>query len=228
MLEVEKNLLKLHTLINQYENKYKRKRGSVTLLAVSKSHSASLIKSAYEAGQRLFAENYLQEALLKMQTLRDLQDIKWHFIGQIQANKTRKIAEHFDWVQSVSSLKIAQRLHSQRPDHLSPLNICIEVNISKEARKSGIDETQLENLIEACSKLNRLRLRGLMVIPKLQQDSESQRKIFHHAYLLYKKRQKKFDFDTLSMGMSSDFEAAIAEGATIVRIGTALFGKRTI
>ena len=168
-----------------------------------------------------FGESYLQEALPKIALF---PDIEWHFIGPIQSNKTRKIAEHFAWVQSVANAKIAQRLNDQRPPHLPPLNICIEVNISHELTKSGIIEQDLFKLTEYCLNLPRLKLRGLMGIPAPTADLEQQRKQFHQLFLLYQTlKQQGFDLDTLSMGMSDDFEAAIAEGSTLVRIGTRVY-----
>ncbi len=201
-----------------------RAAGSVGLIAVSKSHPASAIREAYGLGQRDFGENYLQEALSKQEQLQDLA-IAWHFIGPIQSKKTRPLASHFAWVHSVDRLKIAQRLSEQRPEELPPLNICIQVNVSGEASKSGIAISELRELAEAVVELPRLRLRGLMAIPAPDTDTANQRLAFRRL----REALTSLDLpglDTLSMGMSDDLEAAVAEGATLVRIGTAIFGAR--
>lgn len=201
----------------------------VQLLAVSKAQSAESIRAVWQTGQRDFGENYLQEALEKILQLQDL-DICWHFIGPIQANKTRPIAEHFAWVHSIDRLKVAQRLSAQRPPQLPPLNICIQVNIDDESSKSGIPPEELEPLALAITDLPRLRLRGLMAIPAPRPDEQQQRKpFFHLAQLLDTLRARSSalaSMDTLSMGMSADLEAAVAAGSTLVRVGTALFGER--
>ncbi|MBB3269305.1 YggS family pyridoxal phosphate-dependent enzyme [Pseudomonas monteilii] len=196
---------------------------SVQLLAVSKTKPASAIREVHAAGVRDFGENYLQEALTKQQALSDLPLI-WHFIGPIQSNKTKAIAEHFDWVHSVDRLKIAQRLSEQRPAGLAPLNICLQVNVSGEDSKSGCAPADLPALAKAVAALPNLRLRGLMAIPEPTDDRAAQEAAFSSLRAL----QKGLDLglDTLSMGMSHDLEAAIAQGATWVRIGTALFGAR--
>ena len=195
------------------------------LLAVSKNQAVEKILSAVEAGQFCFGENYLQEALSKIPLLP--KSIEWHFIGPIQSNKTRKIAEHFAWVQSVDNIDIAKRLNDQRPANLPPLNICIQVNISKETSKSGVAENKVRTLIEDCSSLSRLTLRGLMAIPAFHAHFVDQRKTFHLLFSLWSSLcQQGLMLDTLSMGMSADVEAAIAEGSTLVRLGTALFGAR--
>jgi len=200
-----------------------RPENSVQLLAVSKTKPAEALREAYAAGLRDFGENYLQEALGKQLELADLPLI-WHFIGPIQSNKTRAIAEHFDWVHSVDRLKIAQRLSEQRPAELPPLNICIQVNVSGEASKSGCTPADLPALAEAINALSRLKLRGLMAIPEPTEDRAEQ----DAAFAAVQKLQASLDLplDTLSMGMSHDLESAIAQGATWVRIGTALFGAR--
>ncbi|WP_053124491.1 YggS family pyridoxal phosphate-dependent enzyme [Pseudomonas sp. P1.31] len=200
-----------------------RPENSVQLLAVSKTKPAEALREAYAAGLRDFGENYLQEALSKQLELADLPLI-WHFIGPIQSNKTRAIAEHFDWVHSVDRLKIAQRLSEQRPAELPPLNICIQVNVSGEISKSGCTPDDLPALAAAISALPRLKLRGLMAIPEPTDDRAEQ----DAAFAAVQKLQASLDFplDTLSMGMSHDLESAIAQGATWVRIGTALFGAR--
>ncbi|MGN4050254.1 YggS family pyridoxal phosphate-dependent enzyme [Pseudomonas sp. SM4] len=200
-----------------------RPENSVQLLAVSKTKPAEALREAYAAGLRDFGENYLQEALGKQLELADLPLI-WHFIGPIQSNKTRAIAEHFDWVHSVDRLKIAQRLSEQRPAELPSLNICIQVNVSGEVSKSGCTPDDLPALAAAISTLPRLKLRGLMAIPEPTDDRAEQ----DAAFAAVQKLQASLDLplDTLSMGMSHDLESAIAQGATWVRIGTALFGAR--
>lgn len=199
----------------------------VQLLAVSKTKPAAALREAYAAGLRDFGENYLQEALGKQQELTDL-PLSWHFIGPIQSNKTRAIAEHFAWVHSVDRLKIAQRLSEQRPAELPPLNICIQVNVSGEASKSGCSPADLPDLASAISALPRLQLRGLMAIPEPTEDRAAQEAAFAAVQALNNQLRDslKLPLDTLSMGMSHDLEAAIAQGATWVRIGTALFGAR--
>jgi hypothetical protein len=200
---------------------------SVMLLAVSKQQSAAKINEAYQAGQQAFGENYLQEALQKMEALANLA-IEWHFIGHIQANKTRKIAEHFSFVQSVSSLKIAERLNAQRPDHLPPLNICIEINIQNEHGKSGISPSDVKTLVKDVHALPKLKLRGLMAIPAASNSPAEARAAFRNMKTLFDAlRHDGYPLDMLSMGMSQDFAEAIAEGSTLVRIGTAIFGERS-
>jgi PLP dependent protein len=210
--------------IRQAEIAYQRKPESVLLLAVSKTQSAKNIAAAYQAGQRHFGESYCQEALKKQQELSAF-DITWHFIGPIQSNKTKALATHFAWVHSVDSLKIAQRLSEQRPSTLPPLNICLQVNISGEQSKSGITLNELPQLCELVAGLPNIRLRGVMAIPMPERDFELQRlpyKILYQAVA----RIDNPELDTNSFGMSGDLNAAIAESATIVRIGTALFGVR--
>lgn len=198
----------------------------VNLLAVSKAQSASAIREAYTAGQKLFGENYLQEALDKQSQLADLA-IEWHFIGPIQSNKTQPIAQHFDWVHSIDRLKIAQRLNDARPATLAPLQVCIQVNISNEASKSGVTQHDLETLANAITLMPQLKLRGLMAIPEPSTDNNKQRLQFKQVRECYDALLAKgFALDTLSIGMSDDYPIAIEEGATIVRIGSALFGAR--
>jgi len=200
-----------------------RDSASIGLLAVSKTKPADAVREAHAAGLRDFGENYLQEALGKQAELTDL-PLCWHFIGPIQSNKTRAIAEHFDWVHSVDRLKIAQRLSEQRPADLAPLNICIQVNVSGEASKSGCTPADLPALANAISALPRLKLRGLMAIPEPTEDRAAQDAAFAAVQSL--QASLNLPLDTLSMGMSHDLESAIAQGATWVRIGTALFGAR--
>ncbi|KAA8706621.1 YggS family pyridoxal phosphate-dependent enzyme [Pseudomonas proteolytica] len=200
-----------------------RDESSVHLLAVSKTKPAQAVREAYAAGMHDFGENYLQEALGKQAELTDL-PLSWHFIGPIQSNKTRAIAENFAWVHSVDRLKIAQRLSEQRPADLPPLNICVQVNVSGEASKSGCTPADLPALAEAIQALPRLKLRGLMAIPEPTDDRAQQNAAFAKVRDL--QASLNLGLDTLSMGMSHDLESAIAQGATWVRIGTALFGAR--
>lgn len=220
---------RLHTIlndINSAKNQAQRSQNSVQLLAVSKTQSADVVRQVAEAGQRYFGENYLQEALLKINSLTDLK-LEWHFIGPIQSNKTKDIAENFDWVQTVDRLKIAQRLDNQRPSHRGKLNICIQINIDNESSKSGIEATELFELAKQISQLSNLQLRGLMIIPTHTVDQLQQQHSFQQACKLYKQLAEVYpSVDTLSMGMSGDMTIAIAEGSTMVRIGTALFGMR--
>ena len=204
-----------------------KREDAVQLLAVSKAQSAANVREAYAAGQQDFGENYLQEAISKQALLEDC-NITWHFIGPIQSNKTQLIAQHFHWVHSVDRLKIAERLASARPASLPPLNICIQINSSDEASKSGVEAEALYVLAAAISKLPNLKLRGLMAIPAPTKDLAKQRAQFKIVADAFKSLQQQgFDLDTLSVGMSDDYVAAIQEGATIVRIGSAIFGSRT-
>ena len=205
-----------------------QRAGEVQLLAVSKTRPAEVVREAYDLGQRHFGENYLQEALEKVHALASLPGISWHFIGPIQSNKTRDIASHFHWVHSIDRLKIAKRLSDQRPEDLPPLNVCIQVNISQEESKSGATLDQLPLLAQEIATLPRLRLRGLMAIPAPAKTPELQRQPFAALAKAKEALNQEFslEMDTLSMGMTDDLEAAITEGATMVRIGTALFGAR--
>ena len=226
MTSISERLQAIRTGIRQAESAAGRAPDSVQLLAVSKTKPATDIREAYAAGQRLFGENYVQEALGKMEELTDLA-LEWHFIGPIQSNKTRPIAEHFDWVHGVDRLKIAQRLNDARPDHLPPLNVCIEVNVSGEDSKEGVAPEEVASLAAAIVQLPRLRLRGLMTIPAPTHDPSLQQLPFRRMRELQGSLLAHgYPLDTLSMGMSEDYPAAIAEGATIVRVGTAIFGAR--
>lgn len=189
------------------------------MLAVSKGQSAERIREAAAAGQNAFGENYVQEALAKM---RSAPDLEWHLIGPLQSNKTRNVAEHFAWVQTVEREKVAQRLSEQRPEAMAPLNVLIQVNVSGEATKSGVAPDDVASLAQAISGMKRLRLRGLMAIP----EPHAPRDRYREVRWIYEALKPRFGFDTLSMGMSDDMEVAIAEGATMVRIGTAIFGPR--
>lgn len=204
-----------------------RAKNSVQILAVSKTKPVSDIRQAYEAGQRLFGENYVQEGVEKVQALADLPDLQWHMIGPIQSNKTRLVAEHFDWVQSVDRLKIARRLNEQRPPRMAPLNICLQLNLEQEASKAGLLPAQLPELIDAIGDMPRLQLRGLMAIPATGvSDQQQADTLAQLAELFGQYRTKLSNFDTLSVGMSGDLDAAIAHGSTMVRLGTAIFGPR--
>jgi pyridoxal phosphate enzyme (YggS family) len=201
---------------------------SVTLLAVSKTFGAEAVREAHALGQRAFGENYVQEARAKIEATADLRrDLEWHLIGPVQSNKTREVAAAFDWVHSVDRIKVAERLSAQRPAGLPPLQVCLQVNVSGEASKSGVAPRDLEALARAVAALPSLRLRGLMSIPEPVAGFESQRVPHRLLRTLFEQlRQQGLALDTLSMGMSADLEAAIAEGATIVRVGSAIFGDR--
>ena len=228
MSHIVDNLQAVRGRIERAAQTAERRPDSVHLLAVSKTFPAYDIRTAFAAGQRAFGENYVQESLAKIEALADLRaQIEWHFIGPLQSNKTRPVAEHFDWVHSVDRLKIAQRLSEQRPDTLPPLNVCLQVNVSGEASKSGIALDEAPALARTIAALPKLRLRGLMSIPEPADDLETQREPHRLLRRLFDTLvEDGLKLDTLSMGMSSDLEAAVLEGATIVRIGTAIFGKR--
>lgn len=205
-----------------------RPADSVTLLAVSKTFPAVTVRDAFHAGQRWFGENYVQEALDKIAELADLRaQITWHLIGPLQSNKTRVVAEHFDWVQSVDRLKVAQRLSEQRPAHLPPLQVCIQVNTSGEASKSGVAPSEALALAQAVAALPRLQLRGVMALPAPSPDPAVQADALAQVRVVFEQlRVAGLPLDVLSMGMSADLEAAVAQGSTMVRVGTALFGQR--
>ncbi|MGZ8186674.1 MAG: YggS family pyridoxal phosphate-dependent enzyme [Methylobacter sp.] len=224
MTMITQRLNQIRAQIRQAALDYKRDPGSVLLLAVSKTKPAKDIAVAYQAGQRHFGESYCQEALKKQQEL-GAYDITWHFIGPIQSNKTKALAAHFDWIHSVDKLKIAQRLSELRPSALAPLNICLQVNISGEASKSGITLEELPYLCKQVAELPNLKLRGVMAIPSPQEDFEQQRQPYKVLYQAVVKLDNPA-LNTFSFGMTGDLTAAIAEGSTIVRIGTALFGAR--
>lgn len=226
MLEIESRLRAVRARLAAACAAAGRASQSVALLAVSKGAGADAIRAAHLAGQTAFGESYLQEALDKRAQLRDLR-LDWHFIGPLQSNKTRAIAEQFDWVHGVDRLKIATRLSEQRPARLPPLNVCVQVNISGEASKSGCAPDDVLALAQAVAALPNLRLRGLMAIPAPAQDGDDERAAFHALRLLLDDlRRHGLEVDTLSAGMSDDLEAAIAEGSTLIRIGTAIFGAR--
>ncbi|EOG9063432.1 YggS family pyridoxal phosphate-dependent enzyme [Vibrio fluvialis] len=230
MSSIQQNLEHITSQIENAQQKCGRPRSSVQLLAVSKTKPVEAILEAAEAGQRAFGENYVQEGCDKVQFFAEHHpelDLEWHFIGPLQSNKTRQIAEHFDWMHTIDRAKIAQRLSEQRPAHLPPLQVLIQVNTSGEASKSGIRENDLFTLAELISGLPNLTLRGLMSIPENVPDYPSQLAAFRQLAALKDRLAEKYDgIDTLSMGMSGDMEAAIEAGSTIVRIGTAIFGQR--
>jgi hypothetical protein len=229
-MSIAENIAKTRLTIRQAAAQHGRNPASVLLLAVSKTFGAEAVIDAADAGQIAFGENYLQEALDKQQAVKTLRPdlaLEWHFIGPIQSNKTRPIAEHFAWAHAVDREKIARRLSEQRPPDLPPLNVCLQVNVSGEDSKSGVTPTEVLALAQAVATLPGLQLRGLMAIPEPAEDVESQRKPFALLRSLQQQlTEAGIPTDTLSMGMSADMDAAIAEGATIVRIGTAIFGKR--
>lgn len=226
MTEIKNRLQHVLQQIRAAETAANRPANSVKLLAVSKTWPADKLRELALAGQQDFGENYLQEALGKITELADLA-LTWHFIGPIQSNKTRNIAEQFDWVHSVDRLKIAKRLSEQRPQNLAPLNICLQVNIDAEDSKAGVSVDALMDLAIQVHKLANLQLRGLMVIPQATDDINIQHETFRRSFQLYQGLQAQLpNIDSLSMGMSADLPAAIAEGSTMVRIGTALFGQR--
>jgi PLP dependent protein len=224
---IESNLQAVNRRIAAAAEAAGRDRAAITLMAVSKTFPSARLRQAFSAGQTHFGENYVQEAVQKIAELSDL-SLTWHFIGPVQSNKTRDIAGHFDWVHSVEREKIARRLADARPLERAPLNICLQVNVSGEASKSGVAPAEVRALAEEVRRIPRLRLRGLMTIPEPTPDEALQRSRF--AALRKQFEQLNLDgfgLDTLSMGMSQDLEAAIMEGATMVRVGTAIFGERT-
>jgi PLP dependent protein len=228
MASIELKLQQLRQRIGDACTLAERPVQSVTLLAVSKTQSADAVRRAHAAGQRFFGENYVQEALAKIETLADLRaSLEWHLIGPLQSNKTREVAAAFDWVHTVDRLKIAQRLSEQRPAHLPPLQVCVQINVSGEASKAGVEPAEASALALAVSLLPRLRLRGLMSIPEPADGLEAQRAPHRRLRELFEAlRSQGLALDTLSMGMSADLEAAVAEGSTMVRVGSALFGAR--
>jgi len=227
MSAIADNLQAVRNRIAQAVQTAGRPAGSVSLLAVSKTKPLADVLEAAAAGQTAFGENYAQEGVDKLLAARQEHELVWHFIGPLQSNKTRLVAEHFDWVHSVDRLKIAERLSQQRPANLPPLNVCIQINVSGETSKSGCAPAEAASLCHAVAALPGLRLRGLMAIPEATDDVQSQRLPFRQLRYIYEQlRSEGLALDTLSMGMSHDLEAAIAEGATLVRIGTAIFGER--
>jgi pyridoxal phosphate enzyme (YggS family) len=223
---IQSRLETVRSKINQAISDHARAENSVRLLAVSKTRTPDEITAALNCGQTCFGESYLQEALNKIEHLKD-KAIEWHFIGKVQSNKTKSIAENFDWVHSIDKLKHAQRLNDQRPDSKAPLNICLQINIDNEETKGGIKPEETADLIRQICKLPRLQLQGLMALPTPAQDLEAQRIPFRKLRELRDQlATDSLPLETLSMGMSGDIEAAIAEGSTMVRVGTAIFGPR--
>ena len=226
MNRLAENLASVKARIAKAATNCGRNHGEISLIAVSKTRNSDEIRTIFDQGHRHFGENYLQEALTKIEELRGL-GICWHFIGPVQSNKTRAIAEHFDWVQSVDRIKIAQRLNDQRPDDLSALNTCIQINLDGEDSKSGTTYESALELAEIVSTLPKLKLRGLMYIPAPQSSFEAQLKTCQQAAEEFERLRKPFpSMDSLSLGMSSDLEAAIQAGSSMVRIGTDIFGPR--
>ena len=229
MIAIDQNIACVRDRIKRAATLYSRESSTISLLAVSKKQSVSAIQVAIAAGVKDFGENYLQEAELKINELREM-SLNWHYIGAIQSNKTRAIASLFDWVHSVDRVSIAQRLSNQRPQALEPLNICLQINIDAEASKSGLLPEDVLEAVKQINEMPNLRLRGLMAIPAKSEDIQSTRASFARMYQLFEQAQQLSDassFDTLSMGMSADIEPAIAEGATLLRVGTDIFGARS-
>lgn len=223
---IAENLTRVHAQMAAACLAADRPPGSVQLLAVSKTWGPEAVRAAHAAGQTAFGENYIQEAVDKIAALQEL-PLSWHCIGPIQSNKTRLVAEHFDWVHSVDRLKIAQRLSEQRPANLPPLQVCIQVNVDGGETKSGVSPSELPALAQAVAALPRLQLRGLMTIPEPAETDAQMRAVHRQAKALFEQlRAQGLPLDTLSMGMSADLDAAIAEGSTLVRVGTAIFGQR--
>ncbi len=227
MIRVTENLALIRDLLATAATEADRDPDGISLLAVSKKQPLEKIIEAAAAGQRDFGENFVQEGLDKMQALSSA-DLTWHLIGHLQSNKTRVVAEYFDWVHTIDKLKTVRRLSQQRPAHLPPLNICLQVNVDDEPGKSGVSVNAVRALAVACAELPGIRLRGLMCLPAIREGFAAQREPFARLRRIQEDLQPEgLSLDTLSMGMSRDFRAAIFEGATIVRIGTALFGERT-
>lgn len=228
MATIAENLQRVRDRISQACSRFARANDSVELLAVSKTFPGVTVREAVAAGQRRFGENYVQEAVAKITELADLRtQLEWHLIGPLQSNKTRVVAEHFDWVHTIDRLKVAERLSEQRPPELPPLQVCIQVNTSGEDSKSGVAPADALALARAVSALPRLRLRGVMALPAPTTDPADQAQELARVRAVYDAlRDQGLPLDTLSMGMSQDLEAAIAQGSTLVRVGTALFGNR--
>ena len=225
---IAENLHDVQTRITQACVQAGRVGDTVRLLAVSKTFGADAVAQAHAAGQTAFGENYIQEAVDKIQALRHL-PLEWHCIGPIQSNKTRLVAEHFDWVHTIDRLKIAQRLSEQRPAHLAPLQVCIQVNVDGGASKSGVAASEALALAQAAAQLPRLSVRGIMCIPEPAPDFVAECLVFSRARALFDEiKQAGVPLDTLSMGMSADLDAAIASGSTMVRVGSAIFGQRGV
>ena len=226
MDKIKKNILEIKKNISKISLDVNRAIDSVTLMAVSKKQSAENIREAYRAGQKDFGENYLQESISKIHELHDL-EIIWHYIGSIQSNKSKLIAENYDWVHSIDKISTLEKINKYRDGFSRKINICIQVNIDAEETKSGIYMNEVEDFIKECNSMKQVNIRGLMAIPKYQSDSDLKNKAFMKIKHLFDDLIKKgYKLDTLSIGMSSDYEEAIESGSTIVRIGTAIFGER--
>ena len=224
-MSISENLSRTQQQIEQISAEYQRE--NVRLLAVSKTKPVQAIEEAIRADQCAFGENYVQEGVEKIAYFSGNKSLEWHFIGPLQSNKSRLVAEHFDWIQTVDRFKIAERLNDQRPEHLPPLNVLIQINISDESSKSGIQPEEMFSLAEKISQFPRLKLRGLMAIPKPESEPEQQKIALRKMKDLFNRLQQQFEsVDTLSMGMSDDMASAIECGSTMVRIGTAIFGER--
>ena len=225
---VRSRLGKVHQRIQDAATKAGRAASTIKLLAASKAQTIAVIRAANNAGQRHFGENYVTEAVVKIEALADL-PICWHFIGALQSNKTASVAAHFDWVQSVDRIKIARRLSMQRPVGLPPLNICVQVNLNQELQKAGVAPAEALSLCDEIARLPKLQLRGLMAIPAADLSAQAQCQAFQaltQLHTIIHKQLQLIDFDTISVGMSADFEEAIAAGSTLVRVGTGIFGQR--
>ncbi len=229
-MQIKNNLITIHQQIKQYCLQVQRPESAVKLLAVSKTKPVEAILAAYHAGQTAFGENYVQEGIEKIQYFEQQNiQLEWHFIGSLQSNKTKLVAEHFDWMQTLDRLKTAERLNQQRPLHKAPLNVLIQINISNEDSKGGISAEEMSDFAKQLKNLPHLRLRGLMAIPAATDNEREQMQVFRQMELLFRRLQQEFpsdQIDTLSMGMSDDMASAIKCGSTMVRIGTAIFGKR--
>jgi hypothetical protein len=224
---ISDNLKQVRASIVSAANQCSRDGNDIHLLAVSKTKPVSDILQAYESGHREFGENYVQEGVEKIQQLQQYSDIVWHYIGPLQSNKSKFVAEYFDWMQSIDRFKIAKRLNEQRGPYQKPLNVCIQVNIDEEANKAGVLEKDVLALIEQLTPLEKISCRGLMAIPKASSNEADQRTSFKKMQQLFIQCQKNFpEFDTLSMGMSNDMQLAIEYGSTMVRVGTGIFGSR--
>ena len=226
MGKIKKNILEVKKNISKTLLDFNRAEDSVTLMAVSKKQSTESIREAYQAGQKDFGENYLQESISKIQELRDL-EIVWHYIGSIQSNKSKLVAENYDWIHSVAKIATLKKINNYRDSAKEKINICIQVNIDAEETKSGIHISEVEDFIKECSSMSQINIRGLMAIPKFQKDNDLKNVAFSKIKSLFDDLVLKgYKLDTLSIGMSADYEEAIGSGSTIVRIGTAIFGER--
>ncbi len=226
MTQITDHLRQVRDRVKKAASAAERTADEVTIVAVSKKQPLSAIEAAYSAGQRDFGENFVQEAISKIESL-DQSDIRWHFIGSIQANKTKDIARLFDWVHTVDRLKVANRLNEQRPHYAAPLNVCIQVNLAEEPQKSGVAADEVGELVEAVCKLPQLRVRGLMTMPPVDAATDTVEALFLELARMQRSLVAQgFELDTLSMGMSADLETAVACGSTMIRIGTAIFGPR--